>query len=200
MVCAPGSQPGRRSQRPSEIALAMTRARLSERVWENERDAFTNLVDVHVSHLRRKAEGAPMASIAEIVADLDVGSQNFTVEALSLVIKPEWIHEALRRSGRQSCRVRLLPAPLGLWLIVLLSLFRRHSYVNLLGLLAGSLWAQRYWPRCTPPSGPALTQSRDRLGVEPARLLFEQSSESFLASTPGKGSTFSFSLHKAPTA
>jgi DNA-binding response OmpR family regulator len=35
----------------------VTRTRLGERVWENEQDSLTNLVDVHVSHLRRKVDG-----------------------------------------------------------------------------------------------------------------------------------------------
>ncbi len=34
----------------------VTRARLAERVWETEHDTLTNLVDVHVSHLRRKID------------------------------------------------------------------------------------------------------------------------------------------------
>ena len=45
----------------------VTRARLSERVWENERDAFTNLVDVHVSHLRRKVDTADAAPLIHTV-------------------------------------------------------------------------------------------------------------------------------------
>jgi DNA-binding response OmpR family regulator len=35
---------------------SVTRAQLAERVWEVEPDALTNLVDVHVSHLRRKVD------------------------------------------------------------------------------------------------------------------------------------------------
>ncbi len=34
----------------------VTRTQLAERVWEVEPDALTNLVDVHVSHLRRKID------------------------------------------------------------------------------------------------------------------------------------------------
>jgi two-component system, OmpR family, response regulator len=36
----------------------VTRARLADHVWETEQDSLTNLVDVHVSHLRRKVDGA----------------------------------------------------------------------------------------------------------------------------------------------
>jgi len=34
----------------------VTRMRLAEAVWEDEHDSLTNLVDVHVSHLRRKID------------------------------------------------------------------------------------------------------------------------------------------------
>ena len=39
----------------------MGRAQLAERAWEAEPDPFTNLIDVHVSKLRRKIDfaGAP---------------------------------------------------------------------------------------------------------------------------------------------
>lgn len=39
---------------PGEV---VTRMQLAERVWETERDEFSNLVDVHLSHLRRKIDG-----------------------------------------------------------------------------------------------------------------------------------------------
>ena len=39
---------------PGEV---VTRMQLAERVWETERDEFSNLVDVHLSHLRRKVDG-----------------------------------------------------------------------------------------------------------------------------------------------
>jgi DNA-binding response OmpR family regulator len=34
----------------------VTRTELGEHVWQDERDALTNLVDVHISHLRRKID------------------------------------------------------------------------------------------------------------------------------------------------
>jgi two-component system OmpR family response regulator len=36
----------------------VTRSRLADHVWETEQDSLTNLVDVHVSHLRRKVDGS----------------------------------------------------------------------------------------------------------------------------------------------
>ena len=45
----------------------VTRASLSDRVWEVEHDAITNLVDVHVSHLRRKIDTAGAAPLIHTV-------------------------------------------------------------------------------------------------------------------------------------
>jgi hypothetical protein len=61
------------------------------------------------------------------------------------------------------------------WLIILLALFRRHSYLNLLGMLEGSGWATRYWSGRPPPCSTALTKARDRLGVEPLARLYRRS-------------------------
>src|SRR5262249_60776866 len=45
----------------------VTRAQLAERVWEIEPDALTNLVDVHVSHLRRKLDREGIAPLLHTV-------------------------------------------------------------------------------------------------------------------------------------
>ncbi|HXJ83567.1 MAG TPA: response regulator transcription factor [Candidatus Methylomirabilis sp.] len=45
----------------------VTRASLAERVWETEHDALTNLVDVHVSHLRRKIDVAGVPPLIHTV-------------------------------------------------------------------------------------------------------------------------------------
>jgi DNA-binding response OmpR family regulator len=37
----------------------VTRRRIGEAVWEDDPECLTNLVDVHVSHLRRKIDGRP---------------------------------------------------------------------------------------------------------------------------------------------
>jgi len=45
----------------------VTRARLAEQVWEGELDGFTNLVDVHVSHLRRKIDVGGVPPLVQTV-------------------------------------------------------------------------------------------------------------------------------------
>ena len=45
----------------------VTRTQLGEHVWEDEHDTLTNLVDVHVSHLRRKIDRAGVAPLIHTV-------------------------------------------------------------------------------------------------------------------------------------
>lgn len=126
-----------------------------------------------------------MSSIDQIPAFLDKASEEFAVEALAEVLKPAWVQEAIRGSGRGSQRRRLLPADFTLWTVLLLFLFRRESYVNLLFKLGESLWARQHWPTPRPPTSAAFTQARDRLGVEPVRGVYEVSAREWAAQTPG---------------
>lgn len=45
----------------------VTRTRLGEHVWEDEHDNLTNLVDVHVSNLRKKLDGPERAPLLHTV-------------------------------------------------------------------------------------------------------------------------------------
>jgi DNA-binding response OmpR family regulator len=45
----------------------VTRTQLGEHVWEAEHDNLTNLVDVHVSHLRKKIDQAPAVTLIRTV-------------------------------------------------------------------------------------------------------------------------------------
>jgi DNA-binding response OmpR family regulator len=45
----------------------VSRAYLGEHVWEDERDSLMNLVDVHVSHLRRKVDQSATISLIHTV-------------------------------------------------------------------------------------------------------------------------------------
>jgi hypothetical protein len=91
------------------------------------------------------------------------------------VIPQDWVQECLEASGIRTLRQRRLPCAMTVWLVILLALFRRHSYLNLLGMLEGSRWAIRYWRGRPPPCSTALTKARDRLGVEPLAWLYHRS-------------------------
>jgi len=128
-----------------------------------------------------------MSSIAKSCGSLESRPGGFTVEALAGVLPQAWLHEAILESGRFSERVRHLPAELTLWLVILLGLFRRHSYVNLLGMLFEAGRTRHLWAdKDAPPSSTAFTKARDRLGVEPLRLLFERSAREWVSACGGQ--------------
>lgn len=126
-----------------------------------------------------------MGYVARILDGLEEQGQIPSVEALSTVLPPAWLADAVREGGRSSERRRLLPAELTAWIVILLALFRRHSYVNLLGMLAGAAWKSSRWAADAPPTSSALARARDRLGVEPLNLLFERGAREWLAAIPG---------------
>jgi DNA-binding response OmpR family regulator len=45
----------------------VTRTELGEHIWQEEHDTLTNLVDVHMSHLRRKVDGGAMTPLIHTV-------------------------------------------------------------------------------------------------------------------------------------
>jgi hypothetical protein len=125
-----------------------------------------------------------MKKIVQRQEQLEFENNSFVVEAIAKEIKPEWIHETLRACGKDSRRQRLLPASFVMWFVILLGLFRRISYANLLGKLHGSWWTRLHWPD-DPPTTTAVTKARDRLGVEPMKALYECSAREWSASSSG---------------
>ena len=113
-------------------------------------------------------------------------NQEFVVEALTKELHLAWVKEALRLTARESVRCRKLPAATTIWIVVLLCLFRRVSYANLLEKLMGLAWTRKHWGEEKPPGTKALTRARDRLGKEPLRQLFEQSSRVWIDDSPGR--------------
>lgn len=127
-----------------------------------------------------------MSWIGRVIAGLERREQPFVVEALADELSPEWIDEVLTETGRHSRRVRALPAPFMVWFVVLLGLFRRVSYVNLLEKLDGTWWTREHWSPVCPPSSSAVSKARDRLSVKPLRRLFELTAARWAEAEPGR--------------
>jgi hypothetical protein len=125
-----------------------------------------------------------MKKIVRSRKQLEFEKNAFVVEAIAKEIKAEWIQETLRECGRESIRQRLLPASFIVWFVILLGLFRRISYANLMGKLNGSWWTRQHWPD-DPPTTTAITQARDRLGIEPMKKLYERCAREWTASSSG---------------
>ena len=126
-----------------------------------------------------------MFSIASESRSLDRRPDRFTVEALAGALPQRWVVEAIAESGRCSERVRQLPDVLTAWVVILLSLFRRLSYVSLLELLFEAGHHRGLWAGRGAPTSSALVKARDRLGVDPLRRLFERSASAWVESLPG---------------
>ncbi len=126
-----------------------------------------------------------MSSIGKTASGLERRSGGFCVEALAKELPVEWISEALREAGGESVRERLLPAALTAWLVILMGLFRRASYRNLLEKIDDTWWTRGRWSPQKPPTSSAVTKARDRIGVEPMERLFVKSSARWYASTEG---------------
>jgi len=126
-----------------------------------------------------------MCGIGDVASGLEKRGAGFAVESLAKELRQEWVEDALRLAGRESVRVRLLPATLTVWLVVLMGLHRRTSYVNLLEKLDGTWWTRERWSPDKPPCSRAVTKARDRIGVEPVELLFRRSAAEWLTRTDG---------------
>ena len=126
-----------------------------------------------------------MKRIGKEWAELESQDGDFVVEALAKELRREWISEAVRKANRAAERKRLLPLAFTLWFVVLLGLFRRTSYANLLEKLDGSWWVAGHWPKKGPPTTSAVSRARARLGVEPVRHLWKESAEAWVRASGG---------------
>jgi hypothetical protein len=126
-----------------------------------------------------------MGSIGDVTPGLEKRGVRFTVESLAKELPQEWVEDALREAGCESVRVRLLPAPLTMWLVILMGLHRRTSYVNLLEKLHWTWWTRERWSREKPPCSGAVTKARDRIGIKPVEILFKRAAAEWFAQTEG---------------
>lgn len=122
-----------------------------------------------------------MNDIGTSAVKLDLESLNFTIEAISEQLKPEWIQEALQKTGKKSKRVRKLPADLVVQLVVGMGLHPFKSIANVVKDLALGFRGKLERCRKELPTSSAVTQARDRLGVEPMKLLFERQGQELKA-------------------
>ena len=115
-----------------------------------------------------------MSDVGRWFRTLDGWLGSFSIEVFASILQPAWIQEALEATGRQTQRVRKLTAPLTVWLVVAMALFRNLSIQNILARLGsipgvGSLWERREVP-CSASS----VEARDRVGLGPLRYLVEK--------------------------
>lgn len=124
------------------------------------------------------------------VAGLSAGSRLSDYISLGAVAKAVPLGEVqavLAETGKQSERVRDLPAHVMVYYVIALALYMQVSYREVLRcLLEGVRWLAGPGTRITPAAKSAISQARKRLGEVPLRRLFERVSHPIASrATPG---------------
>jgi len=100
---------------------------------------------------------------------------SLVLEAISQFISPTIIHAVLVHAGRQSRRIRRLPATAVVWLVIAIGIWSDLDVPALWRQVVGALRSLfLVLALRRPPAKSALSQARTRLGPRPMRQLFVQ--------------------------
>lgn len=96
-----------------------------------------------------------------------------TLGALVKSVPMDEVRRVLAATGKESERIRALPAPLMMYYVIALGLFRSEETREVLRLLMEGARLMLGWTRVEAPAGrSAITKARQRLGEEPLRRLY----------------------------
>lgn len=98
----------------------------------------------------------------------------FGVEVFASILQPKWITDALESACRQTQRERKLPAAFTVWLVIAMGFYRNLSIQNILNRLGNVFGVGSLWDGGEEPTSTSTTESRDRVGVGPLKLLAEK--------------------------
>ena len=116
--------------------------------------------------------------MARTVASLPAGSRITDYISLGVVTKyfpVEKVREVLIQTNRTSVRQRDLPAHVVVYYVIVLALYMRSSYREVLRcLLEGVQWLLDPSVRVKVAGKSAISQARKRLGSEPLRVLYRE--------------------------
>jgi hypothetical protein len=121
-----------------------------------------------------------VARVGQVKRQADDSSDVRLTDRISLgvlaeVIPRDVIEDVLTATGRREQRVRLLPAHVMTRFCVAMCLFFDDDYEEVMRKLVGSLKSMGSWQdNWKVPSTSAITQARQRLGLEPMAELFER--------------------------
>lgn len=100
-------------------------------------------------------------------------TEHISIGVLTKTVSRSAVDEVLAETGRRERRRRSLPAHVVVYFVLALALFR-DGYEEVLAKLVHGLRYVRVWSRqWSVPTTGALSQARQRLGVEPLRRLYE---------------------------
>lgn len=115
-------------------------------------------------------QGGPLSQVRS-----EWPAPSLVLEAISQFISPTTIHAVLVHAGRQSRRIRRLPAPAVVWLVIAIGIWSDLDIPALWRQVVGTLRSLLLVVASRrPPAKSALSQARTRLGPRPMRQLFVQ--------------------------
>jgi hypothetical protein len=109
----------------------------------------------------------------------EIGGRGKLTDVISLGVLSSYIHrdhvdDVLLATGKLEKRTRSLPAHVVVYFVIAMAIFGRDGYEEVLRKLVNGLRFLRNWEsRWSMPTTGAISQARDRLGVEPMKQLFE---------------------------
>lgn len=102
-------------------------------------------------------------------------TDRISLGVLAEAVSRDAIEDVLTETGRREQRTRLLPAHVMVRFCQAMCLFFDDDYEEVMRKLVGSLKSMGSWrDNWRVPTTSAITQARQRLGVEPLRILFER--------------------------
>jgi len=120
-------------------------------------------------------------SLAESINDILEADIPASFKRFAKVLDAQWIDQALNETGTASIRRRKLSAPMIVWLVIGMALFRDRSIqevVSHLGLVLPSQKNKR--PAADKTVAPsAIPQGRYRVGAAPIEALFDRTAETW---------------------
>jgi hypothetical protein len=115
--------------------------------------------------VKSRSDGSPTVRLTDRIS----------LGVLAEVFPRDVIEDVLTETGRREQRTRLLPAHVMVRFCQAMCLFFDDDYEEVMRKLVGSLKSMGSWrDDWQVPTTSAITQARQRLGVEPLRLLFER--------------------------
>jgi hypothetical protein len=115
-------------------------------------------------------------------------SHSIVLEALSRFVPPATIHSVLAHTGRQSQRIRRLPAAAVVWLVIAIGIWSDLDIPAIWRQVVGTLRSLFLVVALKrPPCKSALSQARTRLGPGALRQLFVQTARPIASSSSRRG-------------
>lgn len=115
-----------------------------------------------------------MSSIGRSFQKLESWFESFSMEIFASILKPDWVKESLKTCGREGERDRKLTAPLTVWLVIAMGLYRSLCIQNVLHRLGTIPGVGSLWKDGKAPTSGSDTEARARVGFGPLRLLLEK--------------------------